>query len=70
MTINVVVFGLFLAARRTQCIACWVVSSLWGWAYPIPCHLYWNAVPSDPKILSLANGEKYSVMCVEHVIGE
>ena len=27
-------------------------------------------MPSDPKILSLVNGEKYSVMCVEHVIGD
>ena len=27
-------------------------------------------MPSDPKILSLVNGEKYYVMCVEHVIGE
>ena len=57
MTIRVVVFGSFLAARRAQCIACWVISMLGGWAYPIPFHLYWKAVPSDPKILSLANGE-------------
>ena len=27
-------------------------------------------MPSDPKILSLVNGEKYSVMCVEHVDGD
>ena len=27
-------------------------------------------MPSDPNILSLVNGEKYSVMCVEQVIGD
>ena len=27
-------------------------------------------MPSDPKNLSLVNGEKYFVMYVEHVIGE
>ena len=27
-------------------------------------------MPSDPKILSLVNGEKYSVLCVEQVIGD
>ena len=27
-------------------------------------------MPSDPNILSLVNGEKYFVICVEHVIGE
>ena len=27
-------------------------------------------MPSDPKTLSLVNGEKYYVMCVEHVIGD
>jgi hypothetical protein len=36
----------------------------------MPFHLYWKAVPSDPKILSLANGEWNLVMCVEHVTGE
>ena len=57
VTSSVMLFGSFLAASLAQCIACWVVSSLCGWAYPIPFHLYWKAVPSDPKILSLANGE-------------
>ena len=70
MTISVTVFGSYLAASRAQCIACWVISSLCGWAYPISCHLYWKAVPNDPKILSLMNGEKYFVQCVEHVTGE
>ena len=27
-------------------------------------------MPSDPNILSLVNGEKYSVMCVKHVISD
>ena len=27
-------------------------------------------MPNDPKILSLMNGEKYFVQCVEHVTGE
>ena len=70
MTISVTVFGSFLAASRAQCIACWVIYSLYEWAYPIPCHLYWKAVPNHPKILSLMNGEKCSVQCVEHVTGE
>ena len=29
-----------------------------------------ESVPSTPKILSLVNGEKYYVMCVEQVIGD
>jgi hypothetical protein len=57
MTSSVMVFGLFFVANLAKCIACWAISSLCGWAYPIPLHLYWKAVPSDPKILSLANGE-------------
>ena len=57
VTSIVIVFGSFLTANLAQCIACWVVSSLCGWAYPIPFHLYWNAVPIDPKILSLVNGK-------------
>ena len=32
MTISETVFGSFLAARRDQCIACWVLSSLCGLA--------------------------------------
>ena len=57
VTSSVMVFGSRSAANLAQCIACWVISSLCGWAYPIPFHLYWNAVPSDPKILSLSNRE-------------
>jgi hypothetical protein len=57
MTSSVMVFGSFLAANLVQCIACWAISSLCGWAYPISFHLYWKAVPSDPKNLSLVNGE-------------
>ena len=54
---NIIMFGSFLAANLAKCKAYWVISSLCGWAYPIPFHLYWNAVPSDPKTLSLANSE-------------
>ena len=43
ITSIVMVFGSFFAASLAQCIACWVVSSLCGWAYPIPFHLYWKA---------------------------
>ena len=57
MTRIVRVSGSFMAANRAQCIACWAISSFGGCAYPIPFHLYWKAVPSDPKTLSLANVE-------------
>ena len=53
----VMLFETVLAASLAQCIACCVVFSLCGCAYLIPFHLYWKAVPSDPKTLSLANGE-------------
>ena len=43
---------------------------LCGCAYPIPFHLYWRIVPSDPKILSLMFGEYNCVICVKHVTGE
>ena len=56
-TIMVTVVGSCLAANRAQCIACWVVSSLCGCAYPIPFHLYWRAVSIEPNILSLVCGE-------------
>ena len=39
MTKNVAVFGSFLAANLAQWNACWAISSLCGWAYPIPFHL-------------------------------
>ena len=49
----VMLFESVLAASLAQCIACWVVSSLCRCTYLIPFHLYWKAVPSDPKTLSL-----------------
>ena len=57
VTSSVILFGLFLAASLTQCIACWIIFSLCGWAYPIPFYLYWKAMPSDSKTLSFANGK-------------
>ena len=53
----VTVFGSFLANSLAQCKACCASVSLCGWAYPIPLHLYSNAVPRDPNTLSLGNGE-------------
>ena len=55
--INEMVFGSFLAVNLTHCSVYWVILSLCGWAYRIPLHLYWIAVPSDPKFVFLANGE-------------
>ena len=57
ITSIVTVVGSYLADRRAQCIACWANSSLCGCANPMPFHLYWRAVPSDPNILSLVWGE-------------
>ena len=57
ITIIVTVVGSYLADSMAQCIACWANSSLSGCAYPMPFHLYWRAVPSDPKILSRVCGE-------------
>ena len=51
------VLGFFLAATRALCIPCYKSVALWGWAYPIPCHLWSKAFPTDPNILSLGNGE-------------
>ena len=53
----VIVVGSFLADILAQCIACWANSSLCECAYPMPFHLYWRAVLSDPKSLSLVCGE-------------
>ena len=53
MIYMVVVYGSCFAASLAQCIAFWASFSLCGWAYPIPRHLYENAFPMDPKILSL-----------------
>ena len=57
MTSIVRVFGSSLVASRTQYIACWAIFSFGGCTYPIPFHLYWKAVPSDPKTLSLVYGD-------------
>ena len=43
---------------------------LCGCANSIPSHLYSNAFPSDPNILSRVCGEKYLISFVEHVIGD
>ena len=53
----VTVVGSCLADNLAQCIACCAISLLCGCAYPIPFHLYWRAVPIEPKILSLVYGE-------------
>ena len=53
----VIVYGSFWAAMRAQWIACCISVALWGWAYPIPCHLWSNALPRDPNIMSRENGE-------------
>ena len=65
----VVEYGSYFVASLAQWIVFWASISLWGWAYPIPCHLCENALPIDPKILSLGNGEKNFVRWVEHVAG-
>ena len=70
VTSIVMIFGSFLAANLAQWSACWAILSLCEWAYLIPFHLYWKAVPSDPKTLCLVNGEYNFIICVEHVIGE
>ena len=57
ITSIVTVVGSFLADSLAQCITCWANSSLCGYAYPMPFHLYWRALPSDPKILGLVCGE-------------
>jgi hypothetical protein len=53
----VIVSWFSLAARWAQCIAFCVFSLLCGWAYPLPIHLCWKAVPLDPNMESLWNGE-------------
>lgn len=44
--------------------------SVCGCAYPFPCHLCWNAFPTDPNITSLGKGEWYCLSVVEHVTGD
>ena len=45
------------AARQAQCMAFCMFSLLCGWAYPLSFHLCEKAVPLDPNIESLWNGE-------------
>ena len=44
-------------ARRAQCMAFCVFSLLSGWVYPLSFHLCEKAMPLDPNIESLWNGE-------------
>jgi hypothetical protein len=53
----VIVFWFSFAARWAQCMAFYVFSLLWRWAYPLSIHLCLKAVPLDPNIESLGNGE-------------
>jgi hypothetical protein len=53
----VIVFWFSFAARRAQYMAFCIFSLLWGWAYPLSSHLCLKAVPLDPNIESLGNGE-------------
>ena len=57
LIIIVRLFGLVAAAKRPQCIACWVSSGVVGCARPLPVHLVEKIGPKDPKSLSLLNGE-------------
>jgi hypothetical protein len=52
----VIVFWFSFAARRAQCMAFCVFSLLW-WAYPLSSHLCLKAIPLDPNMESLGNGE-------------
>jgi hypothetical protein len=53
----VIVSWFSLAARRAQCMAFCIFSLLYGWAYPLSCHLCVKVVPLDPNMESLWNGE-------------
>jgi hypothetical protein len=53
----VIVSWFSLAARWAQCMAFCKFSLLCGWAYPLSCHLCIKAVPLDPNMESLWNGE-------------
>jgi hypothetical protein len=46
-----------------------IIFSMWV-TYPLPWHLCWKVVPSDPNITSLGRGEYNCLSEVEHVIGE
>ena len=62
--------GLLWAASLAQWRACWVSVSVCGWAYPLPVHLCWNAVPLDPKTLSREKVEENCRSVVGHVTGD
>jgi hypothetical protein len=53
----VIVSWFSFAARRAQCMAFCIFSLLCGWAYPLSSHLCLKAIPRDPNMESLWNGE-------------
>ena len=53
----VIVSWFSFAARRAQCTAFCKFFLLCGWAYPFLSHSCLKAVPLDPNIESLWNGE-------------
>jgi hypothetical protein len=53
----VIVSWFSFAARRVQWMAFCMFSLLCGWAYPLSSHLCLKAVPLDPNMESLWNGE-------------
>jgi hypothetical protein len=56
--VRIVVVSWFpFVASRAQCMAFYIFYLLCGWAYPLPIHLCLKAVPLDPNMESLGNGE-------------
>jgi hypothetical protein len=53
----VIVSWFSFAASLAQCMAFCIFSLLCGWAYPLPLHLCLKAVPLEPNMESLRNGE-------------
>jgi hypothetical protein len=53
----VIVFWFSFAVRRAQCMAFCMFSLSWGWAYLLLSHLCLKAIPLDPNIEFLGNGE-------------
>jgi hypothetical protein len=53
----VIVSWFSFAARQAQCMDFCMFSLLCGWAYPLSSHLCLKAVPRDPNMESLWNGE-------------
>jgi hypothetical protein len=53
----VIVFWFSFAARHAQWMAFCMFSWLCGWAYPASIHLWEKAVPLDPNMEPLWNGE-------------